>query len=233
MSRWVITILFLVGSAILTSWIPFSSFFRNVDTMVHELGHAVATLVLSGQVLYIELYADHSGVTYSYIERGWKMIPLGLSGYMSASLFAVLLFHFYGQGKLKAGLIAMSLLAAVSLGFFVNNAYGVIWLIGFMIVNGIAMFFPYDGVRKFYYLLVSFICLEQSVMGPIYLLVLSVTSPGQAGDAANLSRATDVPAIVWSSLFLLFALLCARKAIASFVGRGRSRARASRWEGQA
>lgn len=37
MSNWVKTILFLIGSALLTHWIP-SSFFRNLDTMVHEFG---------------------------------------------------------------------------------------------------------------------------------------------------------------------------------------------------
>ena len=62
MSNWVKTILFLIGSAVLTHWIP-SSFFRNLDTMVHEFGHAVVTLALSGKVMYIELYSDHSGVT--------------------------------------------------------------------------------------------------------------------------------------------------------------------------
>ncbi|TNJ61065.1 M50 family metallopeptidase [Paenibacillus hemerocallicola] len=234
MSRWMITILFLVGSAILTNWIPFSSFFRNVDTMVHELGHAVTTLVLSGQVLYIELYSNHSGVTYSYIERGWRTIPLGLSGYITASLFAAFLFSLYGKGKLKAGFIAMTLLAVVSLAFFVNNSFGVMWLIGFMIVNVIAMLVPFEWFRKFYYLLVSFICLEESVMGPIHLILLSVTRPGQAGDASSLSRATHIPAIVWAVLFLVIALLCARKAIAAFVGRNRSgRTRSSRWESQA
>jgi len=220
-NRWLTTFLFLAGSVILTHWIPFSSFFRNVDTMVHELGHAVVTLLLSGKVLYIELYSNHGGVTYSYIERGWKTIPLGLAGYMTASLFAMLLFSLYGKGKLTVGYVAMSLLAVVSLAFFVRNMYGVLWLIGFLIVNGIAMLAPYSGLRKFYYLLVAFICLEESVLGPLNLTVLSLVSPGRAGDAAGLSRSTDVPAVVWSLLFVLVSLLCARKAIVCFVGRDR------------
>ncbi|MDF2723920.1 MAG: hypothetical protein K0Q59_3595 [Paenibacillus sp.] len=233
MSRWIVTLLFLVGSAILTHWIPFSSFFRNVDTMVHELGHAVTTLILSGDVLYIQLYANHSGVTYSYIEHGWRTIPLGLSGYISASLFAALLFHLYGKGKLNYGLIAMSVLAVVSLAFFVNNGFGVLWLIGFTVVNGIMIFLPMPKLRNFYYLLVSFICLEESVMGPINLLFLSL-SGSNAGDATGLSRSTFIPAFVWSLVFLLVALLCARKAIASFIGRRKSgQTRNTGWQSQA
>ncbi|GAA3403297.1 M50 family metallopeptidase [Paenibacillus hodogayensis] len=234
MSRWVTTILFLVGSAILTHWIPFSSFFRNVDTMVHELGHAVVTLLLSGKVLYIQLYANHSGVTYSYIERGWKTIPLGLSGYMTASLFALFLFRMYAQSKLIVGYAAMTLLALVSLIFFVNNGFGVMWLIGFIVVNGIAMFVKIPFIHKYYYLLVAFICLEESVMGPITLGVMSITNPGQAGDAAGLARSTWIPAIVWSLLFLVVALWCAKHAIYAFIGKARSsRSSPSRWESQA
>ncbi|MDF2663059.1 MAG: hypothetical protein K0Q94_5850 [Paenibacillus sp.] len=233
MSRWMTTILFLVGSAILTGWIPYSSFFRNVDTMVHELGHAVATLVLSGQVLYIELYANHAGVTYSYIEQGWKTIPLGLAGYVTASLFAVFLFNCYRKGKLGLGFVAMSLLAVLSLAFFVNNTFGVLWLIGFIVVNGIAMFVPFPFLRKFYYLLVSFICLEESVMGPINLIYMSVIDPSRAGDASGLSRSTGLPAMLWAIVFLIFSLLCARKAIADFMAVNRARKTPTpRWESQ-
>jgi hypothetical protein len=45
-------------TAFLTRFIPFSEFFRNVDTLVHELSHALVTLLLSGSVMFINLYAD-------------------------------------------------------------------------------------------------------------------------------------------------------------------------------
>lgn len=228
MGRWVTTILFLFGSAVLTHWIPFSSFFRNVDTMVHEFGHAAATLLLSGQVRSIHLFADHSGVTYSYIEAGWRVIPVALAGYLTASLFAVFLFQAHSRGRQQVGFAAMLLLAAASLTLFVRNEFGVVWLIGFIVVNGIAMMFPGRWLRSFYYLLVAFICLEESVAGPINLLVLSLTDPGKAGDAAGLSEATAVPATVWAIGFLLFALICARKAIASFLGGVSSRSSGKR-----
>lgn len=221
MNRWVVTGLFLLGTILLTNVIPGSSFFRNVDTMVHELGHALATLILSGKVLYIELYANHGGVTYSYITQGWRTIPLSLAGYTTASLFALLLFRLYAKGNLKAGFVLLMGLAVVSL-FFIRNPYGALWLIGFIIVNGLFMYVRWEGVRKFYYLLVSFICLEQSVVGPLYLLKLSLTQPGVAGDAANLARSTIIPAFVWALLFVVFSLYCARKAITAFIGRVRS-----------
>ena len=227
MSRWMTTILFLAGSAILTHWIPFSSFFRNLDTTVHEFGHAVTTLLVSGRVMYIELFADHSGVTYSYVESGWRVIPVALAGYVTASLFALYLFYAYRTGNERLGFAAMSLFAAASLLLFVRNGFGVVWLTGFIVVNIVAAMMPFRFIRQFYYLLVAFISLEESVVGPIYLLVLSVTNSGQAGDAANLARATAIPSAVWAAAFVVFSLWCARWSIGMFL-RGRTEKRKKR-----
>ena len=77
---------------------PFSSWFRILDTMIHELGHAAMTLLMSGRVLSIELNPDHSGVTYSMLASGgWSPIVVSLAGYTSASLFAILMFYGYAK----------------------------------------------------------------------------------------------------------------------------------------
>ncbi len=69
-------------------------FFRNLDTMIHEFGHAMATLLLSGRVLRIDLNPDHSGVTYSTIPASstWGMAAVSLAGYVTAALVSLLLF---------------------------------------------------------------------------------------------------------------------------------------------
>ena len=191
-------VLFLVASAILTRLIPFSSWFRTLDTMIHEFGHAVVTLLLSGRVLRIELNADHSGTTYSYLSSGWSSVLVSLSGYTIASIFAVLLFYGYAKRKQAAGLILITLLAAVNLLFFVRNSYGVWWLVIFMALN------------------IVFYFLEESVVGPLTLAITSLTHPRQAGDAANLAHMTVLPAIAWSVLFLLFALWCTTQSLTLF-----------------
>lgn len=225
MSKWVITILFLIGSAILNHWIPFSSFFRNVDTMVHEFGHAIITLLLSGRVLYIYLFENHSGVTYSYITADWRLIPVALVGYLTASLFAVFLFYMHRQGKQRWGLAVTTGIAAVSLVLFVRNEFGVYWLIGFIIVNVIAWLIPASWLRSFYYLIVAFISLEESVVGPIGLIMASLNNPEKAGDATSLYEVTGFPPIVWAVVFTLFSLWCAKAAIGYFLGARRERRR--------
>jgi hypothetical protein len=222
-SKWVITLLFLVGSMLLTQFIPFSSFFRNLDTLVHEFGHAAATLLLSGEVHYIHLFEDHSGVTLSSVSVGWRVIPVALAGYFIASLSALFLFSAYRQRRLELGLMLITLVALLSLILFIRNAYGVSWVSGFIVVNVLVMLLGGRWIKSFYYLLIAFICLEQSVMGPVSLLVLAIVEPERAGDAALLSSTTGVPAIGWAALFVGFSFVCAKSAIGHFLGRSRKR----------
>ncbi|MBD0383947.1 M50 family metallopeptidase [Paenibacillus sedimenti] len=220
MSNWLKTILFLIGSALLTHLplIP-SSFFRNLDTMVHEFGHAAMTLALSGKVMYIELYANHSGVTYSAITNSWALLPVSLAGYFTASLFAWFLFSAYARGKQRLGLQVMTVLAVLSLVLFVRNMFGITWLIGFIVITILVLALTPKWLRDFYYLLVAFICLEESVFGPFSLVVYALNNARSAGDATNLALHTGVPAVVWALLFTLFSLWCAKRAVQAFLGR--------------
>ncbi|KKO52662.1 M50 family metallopeptidase [Paenibacillus sp. DMB20] len=215
MNKWLKTVLYLVGAAVLTRLIPFSSWFRIMDTMVHELGHAVATLLASGRVLSIELNPDHSGTTYSVLASGWKTVAVSLAGYMSASLFSVLLFYGHARRKQGEGLLLVSGLALLMIVLFVRNSYGIWWL-SIFIVATLVFYFLGPRVRNFYYLLLAFLCLEESVMGPVSLLLYAITQPARAGDAANLANQTVIPAVAWALLFLLFSLWCAKLALQLF-----------------
>jgi hypothetical protein len=222
MIKWSKTILYILGSAILAHFLPFSSFFKNIDTLIHEFGHAVMTLVLSGSVMSIALYSDQSGVTRSAVSNGWSMLPIGLAGYMTASLFTWYLFASYAKGKQRSGLIAITIIAAATLVLFVRNGYGFTWLIGFIALNVVVLMFAGKGISRFYYLLIAFLSLEESVFGPVWLNFSAVLHSGRAGDASLLSQTTSVPALVWSLWFTLFAAWCAKRAITAFVGRAKN-----------
>lgn len=219
MGKWMLTILILIGLALLTHYLPFSDFFRNLDTMIHESGHALTTLLLQGSVMEIELYVDHSGVTRSAVSQPWAIIPIALSGYMMASLFAWLLFALYAKGKHRAGLILMASLAALVLLLFVRNEFGVLWLIGFLIFTVLAIVFGGKNVfGKWVFLIVAFLTLEESVFGPFSLVYYALSRPGEAGDATILSNETPIPALIWAMWFTLFSLWCAKQAITAFLG---------------
>jgi hypothetical protein len=214
MNKWLKTILILVGAAILTRFIPMSYLFRTMDTMIHEFAHALVTLLSSGRVLSIELNADHSGVTYSTMTSIWSAVLTGLAGYILASFSTVLLFYWMYKRRQKWGLVLLSSTALLMIIFFVHHGYGVIWIIGFIILNIIMLYLP-PLIRNLYYGLLAFLTLEESVMGPAFLVMNSLLGKS-AGDASNLARWTPVPTIFWALLFLAVALGCARVALHLF-----------------
>jgi hypothetical protein len=214
------TAVILAITAFLTRFIPFSEFFRNVDTLVHELSHALVTLLLSGDVRLIYLYADQSGVTYSSYAGAWKSVPISLAGYFGSALFAMLLFFLHSRKKEKAGLIAIAVVAVLGLSLFVRNGYGMAWCGGFTVLTLFICYLSRPGLLKGYYLLIAFICLVESVISALVILSLAFHDPGAAGDAASLSNATYLPATFWALLFAAFSLWCARLSIKLFYIRG-------------
>jgi len=221
MNPWLKTIGFIVITALLTRFIPFSEYFRNVNTLIHEMAHAVMTLLLSGKVVYIHLFEDHSGVTYSSLPEAWRVIPVSLFGYIGASLFVVLLFRWFAQGRQQLGLAVLTVLAAIGLTVFIRNPYGMIWCAGFIALCAVASVVRWTVLRDLFYLLVAFICLVESVWTPIMLVMIAVTSPEAAGDAANLDMATGIPAIAWAIVFTLVSLWCGKIAVGAMFPRGR------------
>ncbi|MEI7027831.1 M50 family metallopeptidase [Paenibacillus sp. y28] len=219
MGKWLLTILFLFASSVLTRWLPFSSFFRNVDTLIHEFGHAVVTLLFSGEVQYIELFADHSGVTMSMIRRGWAQLGVGLAGYTTAALFTVLWFYLYAKGRQRQGLMLLLVISVVSLALFVRNGFGMLWLGGFIGLTLLVLIIPWRPVTNVFYLFIAFLSLEESVFGPVTLVMASLQRPGSAGDASMLAEATGVPPLIWSGVFAVFSLWCATKSLSYFFRR--------------
>ena len=217
MNKWVKTILFIALAAILTRWIPYSSFFRNVDTMIHEFGHALMTLLVSGKVMYIHLFADHSGVTYSMVSGVGKGILISLAGYTSSALFASILFIWYRRNRIQMGLILLVLITVINLFFFVRNEFGVFWCIGFAVLTVVMIIVPWEWLRQGYYLLIAFILMSESVISALTLVLISVQQPSQAGDAANLASVTGIPSLIWAVLFIVIAGACARLSMGSFL----------------
>ncbi|MNL23178.1 hypothetical protein D3C87_1445520 [compost metagenome] len=114
-------------------------------------------------------------------------------------------------------------MAVVSLAVFVRNGYGMMWLTGFIALNVVVLLWGNKTITKWYYLVLAFLTLEESVSGALYILILALNRPGQAGDASLLAQASGIPAPVWGVWFILFALWCAKRALQSFFGKRRSR----------
>lgn len=216
MNKWLKLILLLLGSAVLTRFIPFSSLFRNLDTMIHEFSHAIVTLLTSGRVNRIELNADHSGVTYSMITSAWSGLPVGLAGYMGSSLFVVWMFYLYNKRKQRVGIVVTAAVALIMLLLYVHQGFGVYWLIGFVIVSILMLISP-EWLRNGYFILIMFLTLEESVLSALTILLMSILAPSSAGDAAGLAQQFWLPPFVWGLWFSVFSLWCAKLSVQLFL----------------
>lgn len=222
MFSWLRMAVIIIVTIFLTRFIPFSAFFQNVNTLAHELAHAVVTLLLKGSVMHIYLYADQSGVTYTSYTNNWMLIPIALAGYMGSALFALLLFYLHARGKGRFGLACVAIAAGAALALFVRNNYGMAWSAGFTALTAFIYFAAPSWLRSGYYLLIAFICLVESIISPFILLYLAVTDPASAGDATSLSQSTFVPGFVWAALFCGFSLWCAKIAVGHLFRRSGS-----------
>jgi len=178
--------------------LPWLAPLRLLVVLVHETGHALATLVFGGRVERVLLGADESGQCLSSLPAGWlPRIVVYSAGYVgsavSGALQLILAFRFrlhravlYAMG---AWVMAMGLIFAgngFTLGYCL--AMGAVLLV-------LARVLPAGGVRA--------VVMVIAVFTGLYALFdlrddLWRPFSGGPSDASLLAAQTHVPAILWS-----------------------------------
>lgn len=124
---------FVLGVAITYS--PIARFARYIETVFHELGHAVVGILLGKKLKGFKLYADTSGMTVTMSNGyGIRGMLTHLAGYPSPIVFSVLIIimNILGYGK-----ETMMVLIGVSVYMFLfaRNFFAIVPL---AIVGGLA-----------------------------------------------------------------------------------------------
>lgn len=174
---------------------------RNVVTIVHEGGHAIAALLTGRRLTGIRLHSDTSGLTLSVGKpTGFGMIVTAAAGYISPSLVGLT-----GVVLLAFGQVTVMLWAglAVLAGMLVmiRNVYGVISLLVVgAVVLGVSLRADPDVQGAFAYGMTWFLLL--GAVRPITELQRHRRrNPGARSDADILARLTHLPAAVWITIF--------------------------------
>ncbi len=200
--------LILVITLIITR-IPFiGKYFRVVDTIIHETAHALTAVLTSGKVLSINLFADTSGSTVTKSSGKFGQIMVSLAGYPVSSLTALLMMYLISTGNNLLIIFILVSITITGMMLFIRNGYGLLWAGTFSVLNFLVIYFDNQLLIQSLSIFYTLIILTDSVIAPLYLLVLSVTQATKAGDASNLKMATHIPAFVWALLFSAFALYC-------------------------
>jgi hypothetical protein len=207
----------LLACCLVVTRLPYiGKFFRVVNTLIHESGHALMALMLSGKVYRIDLFGDTSGSALTSTKNGFGRFLVSIAGYPASALFALLCFYFIKQNASTYVLYIITSIAILNLIFYVRNAYGIFWLISFILIAICILYYKNQFFINGFSLLCSFIILTDAVISGIHLLIIAVKSPKTAGDAKNLNEITHLPVVLWALLLLAFSAFVVFKTIWMF-----------------
>jgi len=178
---------------------------RVLNTMIHESGHAFMSLLTSGEVKAVELASDASGMAKTGSKNFFSRLLTVMAGYSFASFFSFLsvwlLMHF-GYTPVLYVFISFAL---VNLMLWVRNAFGIIWIVIFLVLCGSVWLYLSPYVIYFTWFCSGIIWFE-SLFTCFILLRESFRHPGKAGDASALKEILFLPAPVWALIFTGFAV---------------------------
>lgn len=193
----------LILLSIILTRIPYlGKFFRVINTMIHEFGHASMALILKGEVVKINLFSDTSGNTLTKVNGKFSTFLVSISGYPFSSIVAFFIFYLINNSFTIFAIIIFMGFALISLILFVRNSYGIIWLLFFLIASGVIL--QYNSFRILYFWSVfnGSLLLIDSIVSSFVLLKISIQNPSGAGDANNLKKITHLPSWFWAFIFV-------------------------------
>jgi len=196
----------LITSLLLTRIPVLGKYFRSVNTLVHEAGHAFTTLLLSGEVIAVNLFADTSGTTVTKAKGKLPQALIALAGYPVSALTGWLCLFLAHRGYYLYILFILTSIALIIMILSLRNAYGIFWAATFVVLNLLLIYF---NNKPLIYTLATFysvIIFTDAIISSVVLFVLSIRQPKKAGDATNLQKITKLPSAVWALLLLVFTL---------------------------
>ncbi|MEH7249446.1 M50 family metallopeptidase [Neobacillus niacini] len=213
-----------LGIAFFLIQIPIiGDYFRIINTVIHESGHAFMAL-FGGNVETISLFMNADGVTHG-TQSFWVIdFVTCIAGYIISSLMAYGSFWLIKKKKYTLFIDLLLGLIVINLLLWVRNPYGLFWLASF---GFLFLALLIKGSQKLIHnlvLLIASILLLESVITAYDIFIISFIQPHAAGDATNLSQLTAIiPAQGWGIFFFaqaLFLILLGFKKGLFHIGEG-------------
>ena len=175
--------------------------------MMHETGHALATLLVGGTVQKVTITLSQSGACLSYLPPGWSAKVLVYSaGYLGSALAggALMLatFRFRASRAVLAGLCLWLLVMAA---FYAGDAFTLAFCVATALALGLgAKLLPASAVDLVNLFLAAF-----SSLYVLFDLREGLWNPiaRAHSDAALLASLTFIPQLVWAGVWTLLAIL--------------------------
>ena len=191
--------LVLATLVVLALWSsPLAYPIRLFVTLTHELSHAAAALVTGGQVLSVSVAPDGSGLTTT---RGGNLLLVASAGYLGSVLVGALLLNLAkrpGAQRITLQVTAVSILLTAFL--FIRDPFSGAVTLGLAAVLWLLARLKPSWPMTFVLCLLAALQCLYAVLDLNGLFALSLR--GRPTDAALMERATGIPALFWSLLWM-------------------------------
>ena len=210
--------LFLILAFILTKLPYAGKYFAVANTLIHEVGHQLASLVTFGKAHHIELFSNTEGVAFTS-HRFWiGSFITSIAGYVFSSFMAFTFFFLIFKKRYNIVIYMLLTILGISLVFWVRNWYGLFWIITFSTGFVWLLWKTRGPVVEYAVLFLVSIIFIESITSAFEIMYLSFIAPSQAGDASSLSRLTYIiPSQVWGVLFFTQSLFFGWFAMRNFL----------------
>lgn len=188
----------LVTSLIINRLPIVGVFFRTVNTLLHESGHALGAILTSGEVLKIDILKNTSGVTETKSNGKLSAFIVSFTGYPFAALASSLMLVMSMNGNHRLVLYILFSIVTINLIFFVRNAFGILWLVIFSSLLTVSVWIDNEVLSKLFLLFISMVAFTETFTSTIVVGVLGLTTPRKAGDLFNMQRMSGIPAGFWA-----------------------------------
>jgi peptidase M50B-like protein len=193
--------------------------FRLLVVLMHESGHAAATLLVGGSVDRIQVAANEGGFTRGHLPPSlWRQIVVSSAGYVGSTVSGCVLLWFAARSRSgRWPLLALAAWTGLVAVVWVRDGFTLLFVGGAALVLGLtARYGPSLLRRALLVFLATF-----SVSYALYDIkddLLHLASRGPS-DAAELAHATFIPVVVWGAgwglLSVAFVALTLRHILAS------------------
>jgi len=178
---------------------------QYLNTHLHEMGHALASVMTGGSVSSIEVHSDGSGVTTTQMTHP---VIVASAGYVGASLMGSLLIAFSRNGEMaRRALLGISVILMIECIFWLrSDTVGMISGFGYMILF-LLLGLQLRGWPAI--IVAQFVGVQQCLtsLQAVFALVNPRILAFTDSDATILQGITHVPAILWSVGWSLFSVI--------------------------
>ncbi len=181
-------------------------FLRGVNTLIHELGHALAAFLTRGELIKIELFSDTSGMAITRSKTGFGQFIISLAGYTTASATAYIYSWSVINSHFNLFYFSLAIIAILSALFAVRNPYGILWLILFAAATTFTVLKADTEIVQYIAVFVTSLMLTESLLSTFRLFSYTLKNSKIHSDALNLSKITKLPALFWAVVFCLQAI---------------------------